>query len=359
VEAYYNCGITLEDLGKINDSIKSYAKAIKIKHDYAEPHWNLSLLLLLNGDLKNGWEEYEYGKLTEKKDRRLAKAPYKIWNSESLKGKDILITAEQGIGDEIMFSSCIPEIINQNPNSVIVECDSRIATLLERSFKPIKTLNRKDRDKENWIKNIGNIDFQISIGSLPKFFRQSTGNFPLKKSFLLPNQSLQKKWKDRYNALGSGLKVGISWRGGNNDKLRSINLNLWKDIFQSKAHFINLQYGDYSQEVEQLKLDQSVHLHNWDDVNPLIEIDNFIAQISALDLVISVDNSTVHFAGAVGVPVWVLLPASPNYRWMQTRKDSPWYPTMKLYRQNHHDNWNDIFIDISKELNKLVKLHCS
>ena len=352
-EAYYNQGITLEVLGKIDESIKNYTKAIQIKHDYAEPHWNLALLLLLTGDLQNGWTEYEYGRFTEKKDRRLVKAPYKLWKDEPLTNKEILITAEQGIGDEIMFSSCIPEIINKEPKRIVVECDSRIASLLERSFKPIETLNRKDRDKESWINDAGNIDFQISLGSLPKFFRQKMNDFPLKKSFLLVNNALNKKWKDRYDLLGDGLKIGISWRGGNNDKLRSINLQLWEDILQSKAYFINLQYGNHSDEVEQLKTEKGIHIHNWDDVDPLVKLDDFSAQISALDLVISIDNSTVHFAGALGTPAWVLLPLSSNYRWMQDRDDSPWYPTMKLFRQKHHGDWSNVFLNIKRELNKI------
>ncbi len=352
-DAYYNQGIALEDLRKIDEAINSYTKAIQTKKNDVEARWNLSLLLIMTGDLKKGWKEYEFGKLTDKKDRRLVQTPYALWKGESLSEKAILITAEQGIGDEIMFSSCIPDIVKLNPKCIVVECDSRISVLLENSFKSIQTIKRKNRSQVEWREDVDSIDYQVSIGSLPKFFRQDIDLFPQKKSFLLPNKVLEKKWKNRYALLGDGLKIGLSWKGGNNDRQRSIKLQDWREIFKFKTHFINLQYGDCAQEIEQLKIEQGIHIHNWNDADPLTDLDNFAAQISALDLVISVDNSTVHFAGAVGTTVWVLLPYLSNYRWMQDRNDSPWYPTMKLFRQTHHNNWNNVFHDIKKELKNI------
>ena len=353
-EAYYNQGTALEDLRKIDEAIISYTKAIQTKKNDVEARWNLSLLLIMTEDLKNGWKEYEFGKLTDKKYRRSIQIPYTPWKGEKLSGKVILITAEQGIGDEIMFSSCFPDIITQNPKRIVVECDSRISALLENSFQSIQTIKRKNRSQAEWKEDAGSVDYQVSTGSLPKFFRQDMSQFPQKKSFLLPNKALVKKWKNRYALLGDGLKIGISWKGGNNDLQRSINLQDWTEIFKFKMHFVSLQYGDCMQEIKQLKKEKNVHIHSWNDADPLTDLDNFSAQISALDLVISVDNSTVHFAGAVGTTVYVLLPLLSNYRWMQYRDDSPWYPTMKLFRQMSHNNWNNVFYDIEKELKNKI-----
>ena len=353
-EAYYNQGTALEDLRKIDEAIISYTKAIQTKKNDVEARWNLSLLLIMTEDLKNGWKEYEFGKLTDKKYRRSIQIPYTPWKGEKLSGKVILITAEQGIGDEIMFSSCFPDIITQNPKRIVVECDSRISALLENSFQSIQTIKRKNRSQAEWKEDAGSVDYQVSTGSLPKFFRQDMSQFPQKKSFLLPNKALVKKWKNRYALLGDGLKIGISWKGGNNDLQRSINLQDWTEIFKFKMHFVSLQYGDCMQEIKQLKKEKNVHIHSWNDADPLTDLDNFSAQISALDLVISVDNSTVHFAGAVGTTVYVLLPLLSNYRWMQYRDDSPWYPTMKLFRQVSHNNWNNVFYDIEKELKNKI-----
>lgn len=349
-EAYYNKAIVLEDLGEIDRAISSYKKALEIKKDDVEVRWNLSLLLILTGDLKKGWKEYEYGKLTIKRDRNVAQTPFASWNGENLSEKTILITTEQGIGDEIMFSSCIPDIFKQKPKKVIVECDKRISNLFKTSFKSIHCVNRKNRSLEEWKGVANNIDYQISIGSLPHFFRQDLSQFPSRKSFLLPNKHLVGKWKKRYNLLGNGLKIGISWLGGISDIQRSIALNNWTKILKLKAHFINLQYGDCGDEIKQLKKQYNIHINDWDDSDPLSDLDNFAAQISELDLVISVDNSTVHFSGALGVPTWVMLPLTSNYRWMLKRDDTPWYPTLKLFRKNQSTDWDDVFSAIESEL---------
>ncbi|MCS5586801.1 MAG: tetratricopeptide repeat-containing glycosyltransferase family protein, partial [Gammaproteobacteria bacterium] len=356
-EAYSNLGVAQKELGQFEEAINNYNKAIQLKPDYAEAHWNLSLVLLSLGNFKEGWKKYEHGKFTAKEDRIIAKTPYTQWNGEPLNNKTIVITAEQGVGDEIMFASCIPDVINQHPKQIIIECDSRLAPLFERSFTQVIVIERKERSKVDWLNKVGEVDFQVSIGSLPNFFRQDLSNFPSRQSFLTPNDILRTKWRKRYNRLGEGIKIGISWAGGNNTKLkniRSISLEVWSEIFQSKAHFINLQYGDHSQEIKQLKLNTGIHIHDWDDADPLIDLDDFSAKISTLDLVISIDNSTVHFAGALGVPVWILLPFVPDFRWMLDCEDSPYYPSAKLFRQQNQGNWEAVISKIKKEIENLI-----
>ncbi|MEC7490713.1 MAG: tetratricopeptide repeat protein [Pseudomonadota bacterium] len=352
-EAYHNRGNAQKELGKLEDALVSFSEAIRLKPDYAEARWNLSLALLLNGNLKDGWREYEYGKQIKHTNRRVTRSRYKLWEGGSLKDKTILITAEQGVGDEVMFASCIPDLIRMAPNRIIVECDSRLTPLFERSFQQVETINRKERDEIDWISEIGNIDFQISVGSLPGLLRQSPGDFPTTKSYLLPNAALQGKWKNRFDGLGEGLKIGISWSGGGNEKLkktRSIDLRHWGPILQSEAHFINLQYGDHSGSINKLEAQTGIRLHQWDDVNPLVKLDDFITQIGALDLVISIDNSTVHFAGAIGTEVWALLPFTPEFRWLLARNNSLWYPTMRLFRQKQHGDWASVLDEVSRSL---------
>ena len=129
---------------------------------------------------------------------------------------------------------------------------------------------------------------------------------------------------------------------------------MWREIFQSKAHFINLQYGDHSQEIKQLESNTGIHIHDWDDADPLIDLDDFSAKISTLDLVISIDNSTVHFAGALRVPIWILLPFIPDFRWMLDCEDSPWYPSAKLFRQQDQGDWETVISRVKKELENLI-----
>ena len=138
-------------------------------------------------------------------------------------------------------------------------------------------------------------------------------------------------------------------------RIRSIDLPFWEPIFRSGAHFVNLQYGDHSEEIDQLELETGINIYDWDDANPLVDLDSFAAQISALDLVISVDNSTVHIAGAVGTPVWVLTPYNPDWRWMLERRSSPWYSTVRLFRQQKIGDWNGVIDEISTKLQMRVR----
>jgi len=357
-EAYNNLGVTLQELGRLDEAVKSYNKAIKLKPDYIEPHWNLSLVLLSLGDYKNGWQKYEYGMLNKKEARRLTQAPYQEWDGESLEDKKILITAEQGVGDEVMFASCVPDVINQHPKQVIIECDSRLVPLFERSFTQAVVIERKDRSKIDWLNEAGEMDFMIAIGSLPKFFRQELGDFPSRQSFLIPNDMLRTKWKQRYNELGEGIKIGISWTGGakgSTKKSAATTLKQWIPLFKSSAFFINLQYGEYSDDLRQLEESTGVHIYDWDDADPLTDLDNQAAQISELDLVISFSNSTIHIAGSVGTPTWVLLTFAPDFRWILNRKDSPWYSSVKSFRQQQYSDWENVFFQVENELDMLIQ----
>ena len=135
-------------------------------------------------------------------------------------------------------------------------------------------------------------------------------------------------------------------------------LEQWTDVFfLSGCHFINLQYGDCEKELREARDKLNVTIEDWEDADPLRDLDNFAAQISALDLVISVDNSTVHMAGALGKPVWVLLPFSPDWRWMLNREDSPWYPTVRLFRQPSPGDWGSVIAKIREELLRLLGKH--
>jgi len=138
-------------------------------------------------------------------------------------------------------------------------------------------------------------------------------------------------------------------------KVRSTQLTQWAGLFSiSDIVFINLQYGDCSEELKQIEEMLGMKIHDWEDAYPLQDLDDFAAQIAALDLVISVDNATVHMAGALGVPVWVLLPCVCEWRWMKEHEDTPWYPSMRLYRQTVFGDWGDVFERVVTSIKKLV-----
>jgi hypothetical protein len=192
-------------------------------------------------------------------------------------------------------------------------------------------------------------DVRIPIGSLPRMLRTGLDRFPDRESYLIPDIRKVDTWKGRFKALGEGMNIGISWRGGKALSVRrerSIELVKWEKVLSlAGVHYINLQYGNCADELMEIQNTSGIVIHDWKEADPLKDLDDFAAQIAALDLVISVDNSTVHMAGALGVPVWTLLPFDCDWRWMQHCEDSPWYKTMRLFRQRVPGDWGNVIDD--------------
>jgi hypothetical protein len=305
----------------------------------------------MRGDFARGWPEYEW-RLKQKKRRR-HHFPFPWWNGESLAGKTLLVYAEQGIGDEIFFASCLPEIIAR-AGHCIVECEPRLAPLFARSF-PQATIHGGDRQAGlGWLTGLPAVDLQVAAGSVLQHLRPDAGSFPSRGAFLSADAQAVAGWRGRLAALGDGLKVGISWRGGRlarQRRERSTRLQQWAALLAlPRAHFVNLQYGDCGAELDEVRARSGVAIHAWDAPDPLVDMDGFAALVSALDLVISVDNSTVHLAGALGVPTWLLLPQVPEWRWFSGRADSPWYPCVRIFRQPVLGDWDGVMSEAAREL---------
>jgi len=351
-EAHYNLGVALKDSGQHHEALRSYERALSIDPEHVDARWNLSLIQLLTENFKEGWANYEWRWLSKDHDPE-RHYPHSKWKGQPLKDKTLLIYTEQGVGDEVMFCSCIPDLISQAPKLIILECDHRLKPLLERSFPRVDFVIKQALETPNNFKEFHSIDFQVALGTLPRILRSDFKFFSMQQSFLKADPDLVHKWQDRFSELGTGLNIGISWRGGRIEstiKSRSTPLSLWASVLKSDANFINLQYGDYIEEINQVEESIGVSINDWADADPLKDLDNFAAQIAALDLIISIDNSTVHFAGALGTPVWVLLPYAAEWRWFLNRDDSPWYPSVRLFRQKNLDDWESIFEEVINSL---------
>jgi hypothetical protein len=338
------------------DEASAYCQqAISIAPDYAEPHFTMALIKLLTGDFRDGWNEYEWRwKARDAQPwRRNFNQPE--WNGQPMKDKTLFVYSEQGVGDEIMFASCVPDVMSRT-KSCFLECDSRLAPLFARSFTELKIIERRVASIALHGK-LPNFDLVIAIGSLPLHFRRHLSDFPHRTSYLAPDHEKVDEWNRKMSSLPAGLRVGISWRGGKDQRertIRSINLKRWKEILLLKGiTFINLQYDASEEEIAIAGENSSVMIYHWKDSDPLQDIEGFAAQIAALDLVISVDNATVHLAGALGVPVWTLLPYSPNWRWMLDREDTPWYSSMRLFRQTAFGDWDTLITSVRRELEKI------
>ena len=348
-----NIANVLKRSGVLEEAIHYYRQAVMAAPDNTTLKWNLALSLIMDGQLKEGWDYYEFG-LDDDNLRPAKHFPLPPWSGEPLSGKKILVFSEQGVGDEIMFSSCIPDLLTHSPAQCIVECDPRLAPLFARSFPGAIFCGEKQGPDEMWIEPYQPIDHQVAIGSLPHHFRNHTDNFPERDHYLIPDPALLELWRERFSQLGEGLYVGISWRGGKSpeqQQLRSHALHAWLPILRLQGiHIINLQYGDCAQEITELHQQSGVTVHDWEDADPLRNLEMQAAQIAALDLVISIDNSTVHMAGAVGTTTWAILPQAANWRWMQPATETPWYRTLTLYQQQDGEDGSDIINRIANDL---------
>lgn len=345
------------------DAISLLREALAIKPDLAEANFRLALHYLRLGDFHQGWPGYEWrlktsphlpkGASRPSWDGGLRDFPQPLWDGSPLAERTLLVHGEQGIGDEIMFASCLPDLVSQNAN-IILECDPRLAPLFQRSFPDIHVHGENQRDDLSWLEQCGPVDVQLPIGSLPRHLRPGIDSFPKHSGYLLADAQARQAWRKRYRALGAGLKVGISWQAGKLAKetsRRSIPLSQWGPVLKTPGvHFINVQYGEHQQEIEAAESKYAVQIHHWPDVNPVSNLDDFAAMIAELDLVIAVDNSTVHMAGALNVPVWALLPAASNWRWMLDTDTSYWYPGVRLFRSSTDSAWLDLVTEIAAAL---------
>jgi hypothetical protein len=249
-----------------------------------------------------------------------------------LTGKSILIWTEQGLGDEILFASMLPDVIAR-AGRCIIECSPRMAPVFARSFPAAQV--RAYQRAHVPVSPAPAADYQIAIGDLGRFLRGDFAAFPRHHGYLKADAAKAAALRARYQAVKPGnVVVGLSWRSGNKDigVLKSADLAEWAAILGLPGlTFVNLQYGDSSVDVAAVRARLGVGIYHDDTVDPLKSMDDFFAQVAAMDLVISTSNTTIHAAGSLNVPVW-LIDAGGLWYWFRERADSPWYPAMRIFR---------------------------
>ncbi|MDP1682150.1 MAG: tetratricopeptide repeat protein, partial [Burkholderiales bacterium] len=211
-ELWGNLGIAYQDLMRLDDAISAYERAQELKPEWLVPRWHRSLAYLLRGDFQRGWEDYELRLLPTQKPKP-REFPFERWRGESAVDKSILVYSEQGVGDEIMFASCIPEVLKRSEHCII-ECSHKLAPIFRRSFPTTDVIGTDQGQDRRWLESAKNIDLCIPIGSLPLYFRRSPHEFPATNSYLTADEASVAHWCQELDQLGPGLKVGISWKGG-------------------------------------------------------------------------------------------------------------------------------------------------
>ena len=349
-EAHYNLANSLRDKGRCAEALASYECAIALKPDYTEAHWNRSLALLLSGDFIEGWKEYKRRRNAQLKTITDRHCSGKLrWDGSPFEGKRLLVHYEQGLGDNVQFARYLP-MIKARGGTVIFETLRPLRGLL-RGFPGVDELIEYRPD----MKPSADFDLYASLLDMPHLFGTTLETVPAAVPYIYPDPAKVQYWR---NVLaGPGFKVGIVWAGScvhGNDRYRSCNLEHFAPLTKIRGvRLYGLQKGKASARMDQLAGTMPV-TNISKDFNDFTDT---AAAIENLDLVISVDTSVLHLAGAMGKPTWALLPFAPEWRWMLSRSDSPWYPTMKLFRQEMWNGWDGLFRRVAEELSFMVEGH--
>jgi len=343
-DAHNNLGVSLAQMNRFDDAISEYGEALRIKPDQAVYRRNRALAWLTQGDFEKGWPEYEHRWKCPGFVERNFKAPR--WTGEPIENKTILLYAEQGLGDTLQWIRFAP-LVKQFGANVIAEVQPSLMRLLSR----VKGIDRLYAQGET----LPAFDFHIPLGSLPGVFQTTVETVPAEVPYLTAEEERVEYWSGQLSAL-SEFKVGIAWQGNpkqGGDRLRSIPL----------IHFAPLARLDGVQLISLQKEPGSEQLKEMADALPIIDLARRLdlsggafldtaAVMMSLDLVITCDTAIGHLAGALGVPVWLALSSAADWRWLTHRDDTPWYPSMRLFRQSRLGRWDDVFERMAEEIEK-------
>jgi len=355
-EARATLALALVRQGELQDAAVHAARALRTDPDCDPALIARGLVDIAHGNLLEGWRGYER-RLSQSYHRSLEGAlglSLSRWPEDGVdEGREIVLYGEEGVGDQVMQASCLPDMLARGTRCLVI-CEPRLVPLLERSFDVTAYGYDAALNKIPARAHIQNCDFVFSMASLFHRFRNRLDDFPDHDGYLRPDPERIAFWRRRYRDLGDALKVGISWRGGARRSaraLRSTDLGDWRPVLNVPGvEFVNLQYGECGDDLAAARRESGAVIHDWEEPDPLKDLDEFAAQVAALDLVISIDNSTVHFAGALGVPCWVMLPYAASWIWLRGRDTSPWYPSLRLFRQGRSEAWIDVIERVAAEL---------
>jgi hypothetical protein len=344
-EALADLGASLHDLGEYDEAIAVYQKTLALDPKLARAHLNMAIAMMLKGDLRQGFEHYDWRWDVSELGIRARSFEQPIWDGSDLAGRRILLHAEQGFGDVIQMVRYVPAVAARG-GEVWLECRTDLHRTL-KNFPGIKRLI--DADHPNY-----NFDLHCPMMSLPRRFQTTLETIPADIPYLRADPALAKVWRARFSANDSRLRVGLVWAGSAvhyKDRRRSMPLSKLAPLANVPGvQFYMLQKGPPAEQASSpppglSMIDWTGDLNYFADTAGLLE---------NLDLIVTADTSVVHLAGAMGKPAWVFIPYVPDWRWMLKREDSPWYPSLRLFRQEIMDDWQAPIDNVARELTKLA-----
>lgn len=352
-EAHSNCGNALRELDRFDEALASFDRAIAIQPELAEAHFNAAICLLLMGDLDRGWKQYEWRGNTGQLHSAKRNFPQPQWTgSGEIAAKTILLHAEQGLGDTLQFCRYAPRVAARGAR-VLLEVQKPLVALMRALSGDIEIIAKGDP--------LPGFDLHCPLLSLPLAFNTDLETIPGETPYLSADAAKRDGWRDRLGPHDKP-RVGLVWAGDPRkqlpnahliDRQRSVAFDMLAPLFDvAECTFVNLQKGDDA--VTQLRysplrdrvIDWSDDFHDFSDTAALV--DN-------LDLVIAVDTSVAHLAGALGKPFWLLNRYNTCWRWLLNRDDSPWYPTARIFRQNETRNWDSVVAQVRDALRDHVR----
>ncbi len=345
-EALGNRGNVLEDMRRFEEALASYARALAIKPDYAIAHWNESLCRLRSGDFEIGWQKYEWGWESGERGKTKRDFPQPLWlGGQPLNGKTILLHAEQGLGDTIQFCR-YARLLAEKEATVLLEVQPPLTPLLKHLEGVHQVLAKGG--------TLPAFDYHCPLPSLPLAFHTRLETIPAQEKYIYSDEVRVAAWQ---NKLGQRVKprIGLVWSGSaghRNDRNRSIPLADFVKLLSAGMEFISLQ-RDVRPADGKLLLARKDIAHFGDD---LADFADTAALIELVDLVITIDTSVAHLAGAMGKAVWILLPFNSDFRWLLDRDDSPWYPSARLFRQPAMGDWDSVLTRVKRELADCVAI---
>jgi Flp pilus assembly protein TadD len=346
-QAHFNLGNALQDLGELTQAMLTFEEALRRKPDFAHAHYNLSLIQLLLGDYERGWSEYEWRWQTP--DFHPLPLQQPLWDGAPLGAKTILLHTEQGLGDTFQLIRYAP-LVKERGGTILTVCSPELLGVLSGCPGIDRLLTSED--------TLPAYDVHAPLMSLPLLCGTTLANIPAAVPYLVVDAERVGRFRKQL-AEASGLKVGLCWQGNpayKNDRLRSAPLAEFGPLAEVPGvHLVCLQKGPGQEQWDSI-------VGKW----PTVDLPARVAEpsegwvdtaalISALDLVITVDTAVAHLAGALGVPVWVALPFRGDWRWLLGREDSPWYPSMRLFRQTECGDWAGVFQRIKDAVHARVE----
>lgn len=351
-DALHNLAIAHAQQGRWETAGALCERALALDNTAWQPRLTRATSRLALGSFADGWDDYDAR--CQSQEYYIGRLGLPRWEGPADQKLSIAVIPEQGVGTQILFASCLADLVAHVPH-VTVGCEPRLVGLLRRSFG---TINVVAGGLLPVLAKSGLFDCYAMAGSLPRFFRRSAQAFS-GASYLTADPLKKLHWQQRLDAIGPGTKIGVLWGGGgqkSDASHRRTEPDNWRPVAaMPNIHWINLQYDASPKELDTWRESAGARFHDWRDVDRKHDLENLAGLVSQLDLVVTVVNSMVHLAGSLGTPTWTLVPRGGEWRWQTAGEHCLWHQSVRLFRQQRLGDWTGAFARLGDELHRFAK----